>query len=438
MKISKLHIDQFRHLENLDFDFTYPEDFHIEEKRGKPLDKICFIGQSATGKTGLLELINNSISEFFDFRIISEDRILPSLYFNHYNIKLDFEADSINYKYEEKSIKIDNKKFNIYEGSYSGGAKDVINYKNKLFYFTAEILSKQNIKLFEEETVILIERYKSLKEKIKDNSYFRLTFDDKVEDAIWIGLLEENINYLQKFLQFASELINSGKMLDSSSQTKVENWKGNNINPLIEFSEKFNSILEKINLEVDLVNTRNITPLHNKISGENIPIQKTSTGTKQLLLTALLLFKLNTTDSVILIDEPERSLFPDMQMELMDHYKNLAPEAQFIVATHSPFIAASFEPEERFILYFDNEGKVAVRRGISPIGDDPNDMLFNDFGVNYYNDDVQEKFKEYLELLDKVKSESNKELKKKYLLEASKLGNQYNFILDEKNQERLQ
>jgi ATPase subunit of ABC transporter with duplicated ATPase domains len=45
------------YLKNLDFDFTYPEDFHDEAKRGKPLDKICFIGQSATGKTGLLELI---------------------------------------------------------------------------------------------------------------------------------------------------------------------------------------------------------------------------------------------------------------------------------------------------------------------------------------------------------------------------------------------
>ena len=49
MKISKLHIDQFRHLKNLDFDFTYPKDFHISEKRGKPLEKICFIAQSATG-----------------------------------------------------------------------------------------------------------------------------------------------------------------------------------------------------------------------------------------------------------------------------------------------------------------------------------------------------------------------------------------------------
>ncbi|MEZ0129784.1 AAA family ATPase [Flavobacterium sp. LBUM151] len=427
MKISKLHIDQFRHLENLNFDFTYPEDFHVEEKRGKPLDKICFIGQSATGKTGLLELINNSISQFYDSRIISDDTILLPLYFNHYNIELDFEADYIPYKHKKESFEINHKKFNFHQGSYNGGGEDVINYKNKLFYFTAEILSKQNIKLFEEETVLLIERYKSLKEKIKDNSYFRLTFDDKVEDAIWIGLLEENINYLQKFLQFASELINSGKMLDNSSQAKVENWKGNNINPLIDFSEKFNSILEKINLEVDLVNTRNITPLHHKISGENIPIQNTSTGTKQLLLTALLLFKLDTENSIILIDEPERSLYPDMQMDLMDHYRKLAPDAQFIVATHSPFIAASFEPEERFILYFDKEGKIAVRRGTSPIGDDPNDMLYNDFGINYINKYGQEKYNEYLDLKQKIHFETDIKKKEEISEKLEKLGDEYNF-----------
>lgn len=427
MKISKLHIDQFRHLENLDFDFTYPEDFHIIEKRGKPLDKICFIGQSATGKTSSLELIKETISQFYDSRIISEDEILTSLHFNQYNIELDFEADSIIYKHKKESIEINNKKFNFHQGNYSGGSKDVINYKNKLYYFTAEILSKQNIKLFEEETVILIERYKSLKEKIEDNYYFRLTFDDKVEDAIWIGLLEENINYLQKFLQFASELINSGIMLDNSSQKKVENWKNNNINPLIEFSEKFNGVLEKINLEVDLVNTRNIAPLHHKISGENIPIQNTSTGTKQLLLTALLLFKLDTIDSIILIDEPERSLYPDMQMDLMDHYQRLAPDAQFIVATHSPFIAASFEADERFILYFDDEGKVAVRRGNSPIGDDPNDMLYNDFGVNYINKFGQAKYNEYIDLKQKIHFEKDENIKKEYAEKLEKIGEEYNF-----------
>lgn len=423
MKISKLHIDQFRHLENLDFDFTY----QTGERKGQPLDKICFIGQSASGKTGLLELIKETISQFYDSRIISEDKILTPLYFNPYNIELDFEADSIIYKHKKESIEINNKKFNFHEGNYNGGSEDVINYKNKLFYFTAEILSKQNIKLFEEETVILIERYKSLKEKIRDNYYFRLTFDDKVEDAIWIGLLEENINYLQKFLQFASELINSGKMLDSSSQKTVDNWKDNNINPLIAFSENFNKILEKINLEVDLVNTRNIVPLHNKISEENIPIQHTSTGTKQLLLTALLLFKLDTKDSIILIDEPERSLYPDMQMDLMDYYQNIAPKAQFIVATHSPFIAASFEADERFILYFNEEGKVAVRRGSSPIGDDPNDMLYNDFGINYINKFGQAKYDEYLDLKQKIFFEEDVNIKKEYAEKLEKIGDEYNF-----------
>lgn len=428
MKISKLHIDTFRHLENLDFDFTYPLDYKDKSKAGKPLDKICFIGQSATGKTGLLELIKETISQFYDSRIVSENEILTSLHFNRFDIELDFEADSIAYKHKKKSIEINNKKYNFHEGNYNSGSEDVIDYKNKLFYFTAEILSKQNIKLFEEETVILIEKYKSLKEKIKDNYYYRLTFDDKVEDAIWIGLLEENINYLQKFLQFASELINSGKMLDSSSQKKVDNWKSDNINPLIEFSEKFNSILEKINLEVDLVNTRNITPLHNKISGENIPIQNTSTGTKQLLLTALLLFKLDTTDSIILIDEPERSLYPDMQMELMDHYKKLAPDAQFIVATHSPFIAASFEPEERFILYFDEEGKVRIRPGKSPIGDDPNDMLKNDFGLEFLmNKKGLAAFERFKNLKKQIASEEDETIKDNLLTEILELANDYKF-----------
>jgi predicted ATPase len=428
MKISKLHINQFRHLENLDFDFTYPEDFHIEKKRGKPLDKICFIGQSATGKTSLLELVKETISQFYDSRIVNKNEILTSLNHNHFNIELDFEADSIAYKHKKDSIEINNKKFNFQEGNYNGGSKDVLNYKNKLFYFTAEILSKQNIKLFEEETVLLIERYRDLNEKNKNTSYFRLTFDDYVKDAIWIGLLEENINYLQKFLQFASELINSGIMLDNSSNAKVENWKGNNVNPLIEFSEKFNQLLEKINLEVDLINTKNIVPLRNKITRENIPILNTSTGTKQLLLTALLLFKLDTKDSVILIDEPERSLYPDMQMDLMEYYQNLAPEAQFIVATHSPFIAASFEPEERFILYFDEEGKVAVRRGISPIGDDPNDMLKNDFNLeSLMNDKGVEAFERFRKLKKLLGSEKNENKKDKLLEEILELANAYKF-----------
>jgi predicted ATP-binding protein involved in virulence len=120
-------------------------------------------------------------------------------------------------------------------------------------------------------------------------------------------------------------------------------------------------------------------------------------------------------------------LYPDLQMELMDYYQTLAPDAQIIVATHSPFIAASFEPEERFILSFDEKGKVAVNRGVSPIGDDPNDMLHNDFGINYINKTGQKIHKEYVDLKQKMFFEKDEKLKKEYAKKVEEMGDAYNF-----------
>ncbi|MEJ7681817.1 MAG: AAA family ATPase [Segetibacter sp.] len=152
-----------------------------------------------------------------------------------------------------------------------------------------------------------------------------------------------------------------------------------------------------------------------------------STGTKGLLLSMFPLYELDTTDSMILLDEPERSLFPDIQIDLISHYQKLAPNAQFIVATHSPFIAAAFEPEERFILYFDENGKVAVRKGESPIGDDPNDILRNDFNVDYYNDFGKMAYQNFLDLRSKVSQENEPRKKKELLIKLTELGDKYNF-----------
>jgi len=420
MKISKLHIDQFRHLENLDFDFTYQSG----ERKGQVLDKICFIGQSATGKTSLLELINKDVNSFLKTELDDHNHIWLS--FHTYNSNLKLIINNISYEYNGGVISENDKPF---PNSQKDNTliQNLFDETDSIFHITSEILSTQNIKLFEEETVLLIERFKSLKNEIKDDDYCRLTFDDKVDEKTWIGLLVQNVKYLQNFLQFATELINSGSVLDNSSQKKIDDWKEHNSNPLIDFSEKFNIILDKIQLEVDIVNTKNIIPLKHKITGENIPIKNISTGTKQLLLTALPLFKLDTRDSIILIDEPERSLYPDMQMDLMDFYKNLAPEAQFIIATHSPFIAASFEPDERFILYFDEGGKVAVRRGTSPIGDDPNDILYNDFGIDYINKYGKKAYNEYLEKRRQMLFEENAEVKQKLQDEIESIGDKYNF-----------
>ena len=63
MKITGIDISEYRQFKNIKFDFTYPEG---HEKAGQPLEKVCFIGQSGTGKTTLLNIIR-------DFFLISDD-----------------------------------------------------------------------------------------------------------------------------------------------------------------------------------------------------------------------------------------------------------------------------------------------------------------------------------------------------------------------------
>lgn len=422
MKISKLNIESYRHLQNLDFDFTY----QTGERKGQPLDKICFIGQSATGKTGLLELIYEHISHILNNEFKKSFFLENSKLFNG---KIDILVNKKTLSSKNNEIYYDNEKYEFNDSKKS--VTDLITrVKNgNAFYFQASLISNQNIEIFTLNPIDLLEKYRyeilDIRKDFKSNG---IKFNEDINPNIWLFLLNDILHYRKNFTQIMTELVHKGYIADAKKfRTEYEKWQKTNPNALDFFAEKLNPILEKLNLEVDLVNTEYSIPIKNKRTDEIIPIQNTSTGTKGLLLSFLPLFKLDTKDSIIIIDEPERSLYPDMQMDLMDHYKKLARDAQFIVATHSPFIAASFEAEERFILYFDEEGKVAVRRGSSPIGDDPNDMLKNDFGVNYYNKYGEEAYQKYLHLKEKIANESDPKKKKELLLETVKLGDTYNF-----------
>jgi energy-coupling factor transporter ATP-binding protein EcfA2 len=422
MKILKLEIEQYKHLENLEFDFTYQSG----ERKGQPLDKICFIGQSATGKTNLLELLLSLTKQALNEEVISESLSAQNILDKKFTGEL-----IINFKTEIYTTKngVTTYKKKKYRRQNGGGlVRDLIsnNEKSNLFFFKSNIISDENISIFTENPIDLIDKLPNIVDQHKNGIV--TVFDNNVSKETWIFLIKGILDYRKKFTQKMSELIHKGLLANQNKlNSEFTKWQKENPNKLMDFANKFNPLLEKLNLEVDLVNTEYSIPIINKRNEEIIPIQNTSTGTKGLLLSFLPLFKLDTKDAIILMDEPERSLYPDMQMDLIEHYQNLAPDAQFIVATHSPFIAASFEPEERFILYFDKEGKVAVRRGSSPIGDDPNDMLKNDFGVNYYNKHGEEAYKKYLSLKQAVKKEKDPKKKKELLLETVKLGDAYNF-----------
>ncbi|GEO41883.1 hypothetical protein SAE02_60310 [Skermanella aerolata] len=72
------------------------------------------------------------------------------------------------------------------------------------------------------------------------------------------------------------------------------------------------------------------------------------------------LFSLTCEFFVVTIDEPENHLHPTMQRSLMPQIMNAFPQAQFIIATHSPFMVSSVRDSNVYVLRYAEHGNVAL------------------------------------------------------------------------------
>ncbi len=64
------------------------------------------------------------------------------------------------------------------------------------------------------------------------------------------------------------------------------------------------------------------------------------------------MYSLDKQSFVVTIDEPENHLHPSMQRTLMSRLLFAFPQAQFIVATHSPFIVTSVKDSYVYVLRY--------------------------------------------------------------------------------------
>ncbi len=399
MKITKLKIEEFQQFRNLELDFTYPDG---HEKAGKPLEKVCFLGQSGTGKTRLLHIFRNLIHQ------------------------------TVNEKFEHEEIHLNGNTFHI-EISETEQASGKI-----LIHFHSDIMANANMldlkpmpeepmQLFNEPQVVY-----ETKSTQKTPSQF-IDFSNNYNENVWKNLFENIKKYDESFGRASKELGQniSGENSENAIK-KFEDWKKENPNPRTRIAQEcLDPMLDYFNLKLNTNGTDNIYFSFQNKDNQKVPPHGLSTGTKQIILTALPIYLFDTKNTIILFDEPERSLFPDIQLKIVDYYTRLAPEVQFFFATHSPMVAAAFEPCERFILRFDENGYVtsdSVYKGDSPIGDDPNDMLFRDFGIRtIINEHGTQQWEHYLNLKNKLKTEKNEEKKQELMLEVVKLGNRYNY-----------
>jgi putative ATP-dependent endonuclease of the OLD family len=126
----------------------------------------------------------------------------------------------------------------------------------------------------------------------------------------------------------------------------------------------FKSILEKFNLLLDAEN----------------PLQGLGYNNVLFIATELLLLQQESNDfTLLLIEEPEAHLHPQLQMKLMkfirDRYNQAdGPKLQSILTTHSPNLASKAPLESLILMSRDGRG-FSLRKGKTQLEDDDYDFL---------------------------------------------------------------
>jgi len=423
MKVSYLHIRNYKQFSDLELDLTYPKG---HAKEGQPLDKICIIGQSGTGKTNLLDIIKKSTIDFSDQ---PKDSYLPFSEFaengyivTKFELKRKYYPETLftdiksKITLENKENKVSKHEILDHEKSYfvstdRCGIKDT-NHKTITSEFDTSKMSDSDKLLYDElirkrveltvsqidgdnaprrelidefrpvrrKTIIekrididrsireLEEKYTSVStelEQLKQNNFLdKHIVNINEENNSWKVLKESIDNYDNEKKQYEVKLFREVKKDPKEAEKIVQamkEWEEKNENILEKMADDINSIIKKFNLELQIdEDTQSYEELKIKDMSNDTIIEydDLSTGTKNLLSTFIPLKSYKPKDSIILIDEPEMSFYPNIQRELTDLYMSVGENNQLIMATHSPLIASSFEPWEVVELKFGKDNQI--------------------------------------------------------------------------------
>jgi predicted ATP-dependent endonuclease of OLD family len=356
MKIREVAIVDFHQFSNLVVNLTYPAG---HAKAGQPLDKVCIIGQSGTGKTTLLNIISGlTFTHVAMHRQYDRQEFIGNIYvtFEVGNLQVrgsanyDKENDKNQWLWNERKLDgeaVDIDRANEYYQEFYKGRK------SKLIYLPADLKYDDT---------------NAPKKDLSENTI--IDFRTDAVSSIWKTVFAEVQRYQEEELKLKQEIAtvavaetNIKKI--QAAVSKLEKWKAKSPNPIKKVADEcLDPVLKHLKLRVstkdftfDSKEDLGILKIEDFNSRE-VPYTLLSTGTKQIMLTALPLFFLKPNHTVILCDEPERSLYPTMQKFIVDYYMSLASNSQFFFATHSPIIASCFDPWEIVELKFNDEGRI--------------------------------------------------------------------------------
>ena len=334
--ITKIKWNNHAILENLELDFTKVD--------GTPYKTIVLAGENGTGKTTVLETLRTFLNlgsiepfEYIEYTVETDKyRIIPAKDANlgfHLRMAVGSETKTeirSNKGYNRRRIDEDILDIRHYGCVYSK-ARSVFN--------TQSVRSTTT-------------------QQLDDSKYY----DDNNDDFTFIKQLLVDI--------IAQDNSTLSEMCKSNGNVVWETFYPTS--KMFRFENAFNDFFDNMKFEKLDENSKEEKKLLFRKNNNEIPIDKLSTGEKQIVFrgTQLLRNSNNLNGGIVLIDEPELSLHPKWQDKILQYYRNLFTNngsqfAQIVVATHSKYLlrAALKERDDVLVIVLiESEGHIEAKK----------------------------------------------------------------------------
>lgn len=368
MKIRKLEIKNYKIFDEVMFDFT--------DKNGNTKDAIIIAGLNGTGKTTVLELINDILGGNIIKNIEKNFEIFIELDFSGIGWYDKF-LSQIEYSQNEflSEFSIKDNFLKIYYNHSNSKLKTIIDFQKfaKIFNDLQKNLNEKVKGIYKYSN----DKFKPKSKRDFSNFFQEVSFHTNKNDMKNLILKPINKQIYKNLNTPPKEIIDRELMELNSIFKQI----------------KFNSRLTNIEADELIFTSKN---------GHNIKFEDLSSGEKQVCFAGFFLSKLNISNSMIVVDEPEDSLHPSWQNEILNFYKSVGTYNQIIIATHSPQIIASAKPEQVYLLKTEKD-KIVVKQPKYSKGHSIPFVLSEIMETSYKNSSVNEIVSQYLALIRKGK-----------------------------------
>ncbi len=255
--------------------------------------------------------------------------------------------------------------------------------KTTLLEFINEVFKKRNITVANQKSKIEIEQKGLFPSKPLTGKYeytltsnflksekknFLINISDKL---IYYKAGEENLSASKLITEYIDELIYEKDVKSSLAYEELRSY--------------LNKTLKRLNLEVEFGSLDKNKEIYFKnAQSDKIKLKDLSGGEKEIITKIFPLYISNIKDSVIIIDEPESSLHPNWQNEIMSLYQKIAEQNnnQIIITTHSPHIVSAIHHKYLKILKKEDGVVKVIDSSTKTYGKKIDEILLEIFRVN--------------------------------------------------------